>query len=149
MKDSSKYIKIVLFSTLGLATVVNGDNLKFNTITKKGVSVSVIVPDVEYKNDDDSVIDKVEKACNTALFIGDNNIKNETPNEAKCTDDGIDAYDDKFLKVQKELAERLDAETERLRKDTAKNYKTAERLRKDTANKMFIIKKLENIKKIK
>ena len=91
-EDISKYMKAIFYSTLitmGAITYAQADTLSFRALSKSGGLVNVKVPNVDFKDYDDNIFNKIEKACNTALFIGDNNIKNETSDEAGCTDDGV------------------------------------------------------------
>jgi len=125
-ENIAKYMKAIFYSTLitmGAITYAQADTLSFNTTTEEGASVGVIVPNVDYKNYDDNIFEKVEKACNTAIYVGDNNIKNETPNELRCADDGGDAYGIEYDKKQEKIAADL-------RKNTANNYKIADDLDK-------------------
>ena len=143
------FIAVMLFGAGGLQKA-NADTLSFNTTRKSGANVGVIVPNIDYKNYDDNIFEKVVKACDTAIFVGDNNIKNETSDEVLCADNGGDAYGVEYDRRKDKIAEKQNKIAENLRKDTANNYKTADKLdneaddlRKDTANKKIIIKKID------
>ena len=171
-------IKIVL-SIITLTFCVNANkisNLEFN-IKVNGKIKKMIISNVKFKEgdktlnkkypiiDEDTIYEKIANICDLNSLTGNQNkVYEDTPKEQKCVDTGMDAYDKKFLVVQKQLAEklrkdnekldaeaeRLDAEIDRLRKDTANNYKTAtkldaeaERLRKDTAKNYKTATKLD------
>jgi len=123
---------VMLLGAGGALQKANADNLKFSPILSDKSIPVLNIPNVDFKDYDTSVIDKIGSICDLNPITGNKNKKYEdTSKEQKCVDTGIDAYDLKYDKKQDEIIKKLD--------------KTADELRKDTANKKIIIKKLKDI----
>ena len=120
-------IVIALILTLGAGALekANADSLTINT--NGGI---INIPNVDFKDYDTLVIDKISSICDLNPLTGNQNkIYEDTHKEQKCVDTGIDAYDLQYDKKQDEIIDEQD--------------KIAEKLRKDTANKKIIIKKID------